>query len=232
MITEPNYKYATNAAYQELFYYNGSFPQINIYDLLFESGDIILKSYTQAANYLNCPHNEFTYNIAQSEFGFTVSDLKSGNHIIYFNNLKDEKTIRFTLAHELGHIRLGHIVDNDVSDKEANCFARNILCPVQIIRELNLSTAEDYAECFGISIPMAEVSIAHYKSDCYYITTNNYQFISDKIYCYMTGYSLSEIYGCWYLLYLQFLSHTPNLPKFAKFIFKRNIFSWLCTNIL
>lgn len=134
---EPDYKYATNVAYDELSYYNGSFPQINIFELLEESGDIVLKSYSQAAKYLNCTHNEFTYTIAQSEYGFTVTDPRTGNHIIFFNNLKDDKTIRFTLAHELGHIRLGHTEDNEVADKEANCFARNLLCPVQIIKELN-----------------------------------------------------------------------------------------------
>lgn len=195
MITEPNYEYATNAAYKELSYYNGSFPQIDIFELISESGDIILKSYSQAARYLNCSHNEFTYHIAQSEYGFTVSDLRTGNHIIYFNNLKDDKTIRFTLAHELGHIRLGHTVDNEISDKEANCFARNLLCPVQLVKGYALSTAEEYADCFGISIPMARVSMAHFKSDYYYITNSNYQAVNDKIYSYMTGYGLYEFFN-------------------------------------
>ena len=190
---EPDYKYATNVAYDELSYYNGSFPQINIFELLEESGDIVLKSYSQAARYLNCTHNEFTYTIAQSEYGFTVTDPRTGNHIIFFNNLKDDKTIRFTLAHELGHIRLGHTEDNEVADKEANCFARNLLCPVQIIKELELSTAEEYAECFGISLPMATASIAHFESDYHYITDRNYQIVNDKIYSYMTGYGLYEL---------------------------------------
>lgn len=195
MITEPDYEYATNAAYNELSHYNGRFPQIDIYELIFQSGNIILKSYTQAANYLKCSHNEFTYKISQSEYGFTVSNFKTGTHIIYFNNLKDEKTIRFTLAHEYGHIVLGHTVDNKVTDKEANCFARNILCPVQLIEEFKLSTVEDYTECFGISEPMAKASLAHFKSDSYYITRQNYITVNNKIYSYMTGYALAEKYG-------------------------------------
>lgn len=194
MKTEPNYEYATNAAYTELSYYNGSFPQINIIELLYESGDIILKSYSQAARFFKCSHYEFTHQISQSEYGFTVSDLKNRNHIIYYNDLKDEKTIRFTLAHELGHIRLGHTVDDEIADKEANCFARNLLCPVQLIQGYDLSTVEDYVECFGISLPMAEASIAHFKSDYYYISNKNYQIVNDKIYSYMTGYSLYELY--------------------------------------
>ena len=194
MKTEPNYKYATNAAYTELSYYNGSFPQINIIELLFESGDIILKTYSQAARHFKCSHNEFTYHIAQSEYGFTIADFNNGHYIICYNDLKDEKTIRFTLAHELGHIRLGHTEDNETADREANCFARNLLCPVQLVRGYSLSTAEDYVECFGISLPMAEAALAHFKSDFFYITNNNYQIVYDKIYSYMTGYGLYELY--------------------------------------
>ena len=195
MITEPDYERATNAAYIELSQYNGSFPQIDIFELLFVSGNIRLKTYTQTARYLRCSHNEFAYQIAQSEYGFTVADLRAKEYIIYFNNLKDDKTIRFTLAHELGHIRLGHTLDNEIADKEANCFARNLLCPIQLIKGFNLSTAEDYAECFGISEPMAKASLAHFNSDVYYITNQNDRIVSDKIYSYMTGYALAELYG-------------------------------------
>lgn len=195
MVIEPDYEYATNVAYDELSYYNGGFPQIDIFELLFESGDIILKSYSQAARFLKCSHNEFTYQVAESEYGYTVADSKKGKYIIYYNNLKDDKTIRFTLAHELGHIRLGHTEDNEITDKEANCFARNLLCPIQLVEGFELSTVEDYTECFGVSEPMAKASLAHLKSDAYYITNHNYRIVSDKIYSYMTGYALSEIYG-------------------------------------
>jgi hypothetical protein len=191
----PDYEFATNAAYQELEHYEGSFPKIDVFELLSKDKNIVLKSYTQAADFLHCSHNEFAYSIAQSEHGFTVSDIVSNRHIIYFNNLKDEKTIRFTLMHELGHIRLGHITDDSISDREANCFARNILCPIQLVDEFKLSTAEDYVECFGISLPMAKASLANYQSDFYYIKKDLYQSVNDKVYCYMTGYTLSELYS-------------------------------------
>lgn len=189
MITEPDYESATNAAYYELSLYNGNFPKIDICDLISESENIVLKSYTQAAKHFNCSHNHFTYDIAPSEYGFTVSDKKKGKHIIFFNNLKDEKTIRFTLAHELGHIILGHTVDDDISDREANCFARNILCPIQFARDFDLTTAEEYADFFGVSMPMAIVSLAHINSDFYYITSENYQMIDQKIYSHIMAQS-------------------------------------------
>lgn len=194
-MAEPNYELATNAAYIELSQYNGGFPEIDVYSLLYESGNILLKSYDQAARYLNCTHNEFAYNIAQSEYGYTVSDWKQSRHIVYFNNLKDERTIRFTLAHELGHIRLHHIEDNDISDREANCFARNLLCPIQLVKEFGLSNVKEYEECFNISEPCAKAAFAHSVSDYHYITSRNYQVVGDKIYSYMTGYGLAELYG-------------------------------------
>lgn len=191
----PDYEFATNAAYKELEHYEGNFPKIDVFELLFKDKNILLKSYTQASDFLHCSHNEFTYEIAQSEHGFTVSDIVSNRHIIYFNNLKDEKTIRFTLMHELGHIRLGHVTDDSVSDREANCFARNILCPIQLVDGFKLTTAKDYVECFGISLPMAEAALANYRSDYYYIKKDLYQSVNDKVYCYMSGYTLAELYS-------------------------------------
>lgn len=79
--------------------------------------------------------------------------------------------------------------------REANCFARNILCPVQIVKECQLSTPQDYMECFDISEPMAKAAIGNFKSDMYYISNALYNNINDKIYCYMTGCTLAELYG-------------------------------------
>lgn len=50
---------------------------------------------------------------------------------------------RFTIAHELGHFLLGHLVanhrinfeDNNLEDIEANQFAAELLIPLQFIRE-------------------------------------------------------------------------------------------------
>ncbi len=139
-------------------------------------------SYSDAAKRLGVTHNEFAYQFASSEYGFTVADYANDKFIIYYNDWKDEKTIRFTLAHELGHIKLRHSNDNEVANKEANCFARNILCPVQIIKQFGLSTPEEYANCFGISMPMAQASLKNRSSDFYYVSKELYNKINDKIY--------------------------------------------------
>lgn len=196
MIEFPDYAKATNAAYEILRNYNYTFPVIDVYYILNKYNNIKLCSYTSAAQRMGITHNEFAYQIASSEHGFTVADYINNHFIVYFNNLKDDTTIRFTLMHELGHIILRHEKDNDIANKEANCFSRNVLCPIQIAREYKLKSAQEYSECFDISLPMANACIGHFQSDLYYITRELYDAVNDKIYCCMTGYTLSELY--WY----------------------------------
>ncbi len=77
-----------------------------------------------------------------SEDGAVVS--KGSQYIIYYNEQKRKQRTRFTIAHEMGHIFLDHhhvhgesILQRegighqlyDCLEKEANCFARNLLCP-------------------------------------------------------------------------------------------------------
>lgn len=197
MIRKPNYKLATNTAYQELQNYTGSFPQIDVYQLLENHPNVALRTYTEVAEKYGCTQNEFAYQKAPSEFGFTISNFQTGKHIIFFNDMKNETTTRFTIVHELGHICLNHNTDDKVSQKEADCFARNILCPVPIIEEYKMSTPKEYSDCFNISLLMAEVAIEYYSSDYYYLDKNLYEKVRDKIYCYMTGSTLAEIYGCY-----------------------------------
>lgn len=137
----------------------------------------------------------FFYQYASSEHGFTIPNYNKHRYIICINELKDEKTIRFTIAHEIGHIVLEHRVDNDITDREANCFARNLLCPLQIADGFGVETEQDYVNCFNVSEPMAAATVAHRASDKYYITQDNYDKFNDNVYCYFSGYTLAELYG-------------------------------------
>lgn len=195
MTRNPDYKRATNAAYTELQKYTGAYPVIDIFQILENDSKISLKTYTQAAEQMGCTHNEFAYNIASSELGFSIIDCATGNSLVFYNNLKCEETKRFVLAHELGHIRLGHCEDDKVSDSEANCFARNLLCPVPVIQEGKLTTPEEYMKSFCISAPMANIAVQYFGSDLYYARKDLIEYVRDRSYCSITGYSLREIYG-------------------------------------
>ena len=87
---------------------------------------------------------------------------------------------RFTLAHELGHHRLGHsaVVDgskeidgksNDPIEQQANAFAGEFLAPDQALRSwmhangeplINLTAICRIANWFGISAPAAHVRLS------------------------------------------------------------------------
>lgn len=70
----PDYERATNAAYSELLNYHGRYPKIDIAEILSNDKKITVKSYSQAAQYLGISHNEFTYEYASSEYGYTAKD--------------------------------------------------------------------------------------------------------------------------------------------------------------
>lgn len=195
MIDRPDYKKATNAAYELLETYEGRLPVINVFELIRSLPNVIVKTYGEFARIKGDTYENFLKYCAGSEHGFTIGNVNSAKYLIAYNERKDSSTIRFTIAHELGHIVLKHNVDNKITDKEANCFARNLLCPIQIIDGFGISSVNDYISCFNISEPMAMAAKAYQSNDRFYITKENYGRFNDVVYCYFSGYTLAELYG-------------------------------------
>ncbi len=76
------------------------------------------------------------------------------------------KRQRFTVAHELGHILLGHVgnyelinrepaPDDNPIEQEANVFAARLLAPACVLWGCHVRSAEDIAELCQISLPAA-----------------------------------------------------------------------------
>lgn len=110
----------------------------NIYkliDLLKDELHIVIQEYTDFDDEL----------MGISSDGFTIYD--GINFIICYNKLR-KKRIKFTLAHELGHIILGHFFqtpssilvpgENSDFEKEANIFSRCLNCPAPVLTALEL----------------------------------------------------------------------------------------------
>lgn len=90
-------------------------------------------------------------------------------HLIY----DDECTVgrrRFTIAHELAHIFLGHELiygetgrtfssDKPQSEIEADTFAMRLLAPACVLKELGITTAEDIEKLCGISKTSAKIRV-------------------------------------------------------------------------
>lgn len=177
---EADYFKATSTAYEILKRYDGGFPKIDVMRIAMSDRNICVHTYSQAACKMEVSFAQFLTDYTESEMGYTVYDKARKRWLIYYNNAKSEATIRFTIAHELGHVFLGHTDDNPITDKEANCFARNLLCPYPLREKLIFSTAADYCKTFGISEPMAEVVIDKFDSDMYYYRNANCSILCHK----------------------------------------------------
>lgn len=120
-------------------------------------------------------------------FGKDGYSIYNGNNysIAYNSTKKYSARVRFTLAHEIGHIVLNHhrdfnvttVMENNFSreeykilENEANCFARNLLSPVPLVKTLSLN--EYYfkmSNFFGLSFQAVKSRISLYKNDLYYL---------------------------------------------------------------
>lgn len=103
---------------------------------------------------------------SQSGISFQAED---GAWVIVYDDTATTGRKRFTIAHELGHILLGHPLregeqhtrvfnkDRPEVEKEADMFAARILSPACVLWALDLHTPEEIAERCQISLTAAQV---------------------------------------------------------------------------
>lgn len=89
--------------------------------------------------------------------------------IVFNDSIHHLGRTRFTLAHELGHILLGHVeeitfyrnneIDSDTNEQEtqANIFARDLLMPAAILAALDVHTPEEIGDLCNISLQSAQI---------------------------------------------------------------------------
>lgn len=98
--------------------------------------------------------------------GFTVRS--GGRCYVFYNMEQPPGRVRFTIAHELGHILLGHLGDGEhtVYNREpspedspeehtANVFASRLLAPACVLHALGAVTPEQIAAVCDISLAAA-----------------------------------------------------------------------------
>ena len=184
MISYPNYRTATNAAYKLIAERDSFSIQTNVLEIAEQLENCRVYAYGLTNFCFDIPLEVL---LANSEYGFSI---KRGNkRIIYYNETKPLACVRFTLAHEIGHAVLGHKDEEDLAaEREANCFARNLLCPLPVAKAYNAETDDDYISLFNISEPMAKVTVERRASDAYYIAEEYAAVIRDKLYAFNMGY--------------------------------------------
>jgi Zn-dependent peptidase ImmA (M78 family) len=89
--------------------------------------------------------------------------IKDDIHLILTRKTKSKRQ-RFTIAHELGHICLGHVSDGEEQEQQANQFACELLMPELVVLALQCRlsrslTADEVGELFGVSKAAAAVRL-------------------------------------------------------------------------
>lgn len=98
--------------------------------------------------------------------GFTVRS--DGRCYVFYNMEQSPGRVRFTIAHELGHILLGHLGDGEhtiynrepsqedaPAEHTANVFASRLLAPACVLHALGAVTPEQIAAACDISLVAA-----------------------------------------------------------------------------
>lgn len=153
-----DYKIARNLAWKVLIECDIREFSVNLAKIINHYG-IYLIRYSES-DYIN-RHS------SPNEDGF--SRLIDCKPVIYYNDKKPIYRARFTLAHEIGHILLGHLANGetlhrnteydvlDVREQQANVFARDLLMPAIVLHNLNIKSSEDIARICNVSMLSAEI---------------------------------------------------------------------------
>ena len=145
------YKNARNASWQCILDYKINKLPVMVTDIIAKSNNIRI--------YKNSDVNK----LQVGESGKTIFQNKT--FYIIYNDTENSRRCRFTIAHELGHIFLGHLLINtpeyktfairEDNESEANVFARDLLAPACVLHELKAFTTRDIANLCNISLEAA-----------------------------------------------------------------------------
>ncbi len=148
------YKNARNAAWQCLIDYKVNALPVDLQRIARQANIRILR-------------NADIQVLQPRESGLSLYD--GQQWFVVFDETDSRQRRRFTVAHEFGHIFLGHalrtesrfartfVKDKPVYETEADIFASRLLAPACVLWALNLHTAEEIADVCNISITAAQI---------------------------------------------------------------------------
>lgn len=149
------YKQARNASWQCIIDYGINHLPVKINTIIRQSENIKL-----------CK-NSLADMLPDGKSGMTI--YKNGVFYIIYNDLDSHARCRFSIAHELGHIFLGHVLvdapeykifscSND-EESAANVFARGLLAPACILHEIGALSADQIKQVCDISYSAASIRV-------------------------------------------------------------------------
>lgn len=138
--------------------------------------NIKILSFTDLANSNSCSYNEIVL-LADESDAFKFE--KSGIILIAYNEkILNKNRIRWSIAHEYGHVILNHKNQSDQNEIEANFFAANLLLPRCILKELlekrDFIDKKYIQDKFGISGEAADKYFSNINSRGFQFYKNEY----------------------------------------------------------
>lgn len=139
------YYFLRDLAWKFLIKHQVSAMPLNLDQIAKEEG-WVLCGYEKFAKVADINQNDL---ILWKGDGFTINF--EGKILICFNQNKPEERVRFTIAHEFGHILLHSKIKPEDLEKEADMFAARILAPLCLIKALNVADPRKLSKIFKIS---------------------------------------------------------------------------------
>lgn len=173
------------------------------YERLEEIKQIILNIYTTLKisdfpidlNYILDSYgiHVYTYSFSGRELCLKYSeDSFSFGSKIFYDETMYYKRIRFSIAHELGHIMLNHTrleENKSFEEEEADRFAASLIVPLVAVSRFNYITLESLMDHFNISRRAANIAYGEYKHN--YRGYNSFSECDKKLYDYL----FNDTYG-------------------------------------
>lgn len=95
------------------------------------------------------------FSMCQSQTGCTFYHKTAKKYLILYNDDLTPGRIRWTLAHELGHILLRHFLSEGITEfqkeKEADLYAQQLLAPFEYFQIYNITNPISLMNFFGLS---------------------------------------------------------------------------------
>lgn len=204
-----------------------------------------IMTYTEMSKICHCTVRDISDALGSTD---AVTKKDGLSYVILYNDtrINTPDRIRFTIAHEIGHILLGHVKPsvtkklqtggwNGGFDKylykklecEANCFARNLLCPAVVLAQIESFNKNLIMDVFKISKKAADARVDFYCDDIGYTDEEMsaqmvrlFGFFINKIVS-DYGVNLSNAYNNYYMLLV--LKHYINSGKRTGNVFEEMV---------
>lgn len=114
---------------------DNNFP-IDLFNLTFKQCSIVITTFQ---NYSEITDVKIEDLFAQGngKDGYTIPYIRGNVHVILYNeDVESCGRIRWTIAHEIGHLILGHDQQGEIEEIEADTFASQLLAPQCILKKL------------------------------------------------------------------------------------------------